>query len=62
MKILAELLAALFRALLGWGQDQAEKPKTIQNANTPEDIADRNSAAYLKWRDDRVRDQPRDGH
>jgi hypothetical protein len=32
---LKPILSALFNALFSWGQKQAEKPPTMQDANTP---------------------------
>lgn len=35
MKGLGELVYGFFKALFGWGQEQAEKPKPIEDAATP---------------------------
>lgn len=53
MNWLKAIVEGLFNALFKWGQDQAEKPKTTQDANTPPEIADRNAAAYRKWMRDK---------
>lgn len=54
MNFLATFLAKLFRELLGWGQEQAEKPKEAQDAKTPKDIKDRWNRNVA----DRLRDKP----
>lgn len=53
MHWLAAIIKGLFSAILSWWQRQADKPDTIQDANTPDDIARRNAAAYKQW----LRDQ-----
>ena len=53
MSWLGTILKALFSALFDWGQKQAEKPETIQNANTPENVK-RGWRDYLR---DRLRDK-----
>jgi hypothetical protein len=54
MTWLYALAKGLLEALFGWGQKQAEKPTTTQNANTPPDIKhnwDRYIAEQLRLRD-----------
>lgn len=49
MNWLGSIAKALFSALFDWGQKQAEKPETIENANTPKDIRDANSRSFVEW-------------
>jgi len=58
MNFLAELLAKMFRELLGWGQAQAEKPAETKNANTPKDVRDELNGAVADFV--RHQDQHRD--
>jgi hypothetical protein len=58
MNWLRSIVQGITSAILNWGQGQAEKPKAMQDANTPKDIADSNSAAYQQW----LRDKQSDGH
>lgn len=58
MNWLYATVRGFFAALFDWGQAQAEKPKTIENVNTPQTVRDRMSAArdaYLQ----RLRDEKR---
>lgn len=48
MNWLAALIKGLLGAVLDWGQKQAEKPKTIENAETTE-------KTQRAWHDDMVR-------
>jgi hypothetical protein len=38
MNWLRSVVAGLFDAIFSWGQKQAEKPKTIEDAETPEQV------------------------
>lgn len=48
MNWIAALAQGLLRALLGWGQDNAEKPRPVEHAQTPPE--------KLKSHHDRVRE------
>lgn len=53
MKWLTAIIEGITRAILGWGQEQAEKPKTTRNAETPETVRDELGGAL----DDFMRDK-----
>ena len=58
MKWLAAIVEGLTKGFLGWGQSQAEKPRTMEDANTPKDIRDKLNRSV----DDFMRDKDgRDG-
>jgi hypothetical protein len=50
---LAQIVKGFFSALFGWGQDQAEKPKTTRDANTPKDVRDSLSGSVSDWMRDK---------
>lgn len=58
MKALGEVVRGFFDALFNWGQKQAEKPKTQEDANTPKDLRDKLNQSV----DDFMRDKDGDGH
>lgn len=52
MNWLRSVVAGLFDAIFSWGQKQAEKPKTIEDAETPEQVkADWSDAVARRLRD-----------
>jgi hypothetical protein len=53
VKWLEAIVAGLARALFGWGQEQAEKPKTTKDANTPKDVRDSLSGSVTDWMRDK---------
>jgi hypothetical protein len=53
MKWLTSIVEGICRALFGWGQDQAEKPKTSKDANTPKDVRDSLSGSVSDWMRDK---------
>jgi hypothetical protein len=54
MSWLRAIVAGVLDALFGWGQRQREKPKPLEDAQTPADIK-RRWDAYVA---DRLRDKP----
>lgn len=49
MSALGDFVYGFFKALFGWGQTQAEKPKVITDANTPKSVRDKYDAARDEW-------------
>jgi hypothetical protein len=55
-------IAAVLDALLGWGQKQAEKPRTADDAQTPDNVKrdwNRYTAERLRNKPDGVPRQPK---
>lgn len=57
MEWLSAIVKGLCSALFGWGQSQAEKPKVMTDANTPENVRDDLNGDFNRWlRDKKNRD------
>ena len=62
MKWLAAVIEGLTKGVLGWGQKQAEKPPTIEDANTPKEIRDKLNQSVTDFKRVRDEDDGKRGH
>jgi hypothetical protein len=58
MSWLAAIAKGILDALLNWGQKQAEKPKTTEDAKTPENVR----SDWNRYIADKLRDKNSSGH